>query len=213
MALEELRAGDESARPQLEEARERVPADARRDRRRARSPVRARTTRRRIAQALAGDPRRPEPAAATSRTWCDDVEKAQLAMSTFQIDFGEPKSSRSSASTSAPPTAWSPVMDLDRPEVIPGADGEARAERRFGDAGRARSSSATQRARLLITHPERTVYSVKRLMGRGVADVAGRAEAVPVPHCAEGSESVLQLQLGDTHVHAARDLRATFCAS
>ena len=58
---------------------------------------------------------------------------------------------------------------------------------------------------LLITQPERTVYSVKRLMGRGLEDVAGRVEAVPVPHRA-------RQRIGDpapagrSHVHAARDL-------
>ena len=48
----------------------------------------------------------------------------------------------------------------------------------------------------LIDQPDRTVYSVKRLMGRGLADVAGRTEAFPF-RIAEGSESVIRVQLGD----------------
>ena len=49
---------------------------------------------------------------------------------------------------------------------------------------------------LLITHSERTVYSVKRLMGRGVADVQQELKLFPF-RIAAGSESVIQLQLGE----------------
>src|SRR6266850_3340531 len=50
--------------------------------------------------------------------------------------------------------------------------------------------------RRLLTQPERTVYSVKRLMGRGVADIQDELKLFPF-HVAEASESVLKLQLGD----------------
>ena len=36
---------------------------------------------------------------------------------------------------------------------------------------------------MLLTHPERTVYSVKRLMGRGLDDVQEELKLFPVPHC------------------------------
>ncbi len=42
------------------------------------------------------------------------------------------------------------------------------------------------RAKLLLTHPERTVYSVKRLMGRGVADVQEELKLFPF-RIADGS--------------------------
>ncbi len=48
---------------------------------------------------------------------------------------------------------------------------------------------------LLLTQPERTVYSVKRLMGRGLADVQEELKLFPFL-IASGSESVLRLQLG-----------------
>lgn len=48
----------------------------------------------------------------------------------------------------------------------------------------------------LITDPERTVYSVKRLMGRGVSDVQDELKLFPFRIAAD-SESVLKLQLGD----------------
>jgi molecular chaperone DnaK len=49
---------------------------------------------------------------------------------------------------------------------------------------------------LLITQPERSVYSVKRLMGRGIEDVKEELKLFPF-RIAPGSESVIQLQLGD----------------
>ena len=48
----------------------------------------------------------------------------------------------------------------------------------------------------LLTHPERTVYSAKRLMGRGIEDVQDELALLPF-RIAEGSESVIRLQLGD----------------
>jgi Fe-S protein assembly chaperone HscA len=49
---------------------------------------------------------------------------------------------------------------------------------------------------LLIEHPERSVYSAKRLMGKGVADVQDELKLFPF-HIAEGSESVIRISLGD----------------
>jgi len=48
----------------------------------------------------------------------------------------------------------------------------------------------------LIAHPERAVYSVKRLMGRGLYDIQEELRLFPF-HVAEGSESVLKLRLGE----------------
>jgi Fe-S protein assembly chaperone HscA len=49
----------------------------------------------------------------------------------------------------------------------------------------------------LVTDSARTVYSVKRLMGRGLSDVTEELKLFPF-HIAAGSESVLKLQLGET---------------
>ena len=48
----------------------------------------------------------------------------------------------------------------------------------------------------LIDEPDRTVYSIKRLMGRGVADVQEELKLFPF-RVAEGSEAVIRIQLGD----------------
>ncbi|MGH9805318.1 MAG: Fe-S protein assembly chaperone HscA [Candidatus Acidiferrales bacterium] len=48
----------------------------------------------------------------------------------------------------------------------------------------------------LLRHPERSVYSVKRLMGRGLADVQEELKLFPF-RVAQGSESVIKIQLGE----------------
>ncbi len=48
----------------------------------------------------------------------------------------------------------------------------------------------------LIDHPDRSIYSVKRLMGRGVADVQDELKLFPF-RIAEDSESVIRLVLGE----------------
>jgi molecular chaperone DnaK (HSP70) len=49
---------------------------------------------------------------------------------------------------------------------------------------------------MLLTHPERAVYSVKRLMGRGVSDIQEELKLFPF-HIAPDSDSVIKLQLGE----------------
>src|SRR5580700_503232 len=87
-------------------------------------------------------------------------------------------------------------MDLTGPKIIPGSDGDKLfpsvvsvnpgGEIVVGNAAR----------ELLLTQPERTVYSAKRLMGRGLEDIQEELKLFPF-HIAAGSETVLQLQLGD----------------
>jgi len=89
--------------------------------------------------------------------------------------------------------AW---MNLTKPEIIPGEDASRivpsvvslrpDGEVIVGNAARAE----------LIDHPERSVYSVKRLMGRGIEDVQEELKLFPF-QIAEGSESVIRLVLGE----------------
>src|SRR5882724_524758 len=87
-------------------------------------------------------------------------------------------------------------LDLTAPKIIPGADGDKLVPSvvSIGESGEIIVGNAARE--LLITQPERTVYSVKRLMGRGVDDIQEELKLFPF-HLAPGSESVLQLQLGD----------------
>src|SRR5580704_3783561 len=50
--------------------------------------------------------------------------------------------------------------------------------------------------RRLLTQPERTIYSVKRLMGRGPADVQGELKIFPF-RIDPASENVIRVRLGD----------------
>jgi len=87
-------------------------------------------------------------------------------------------------------------MDLTGPRIIPGADGDKLVPSVVSIAPSGEVVVGNPARELLITQPERSVYSVKRLMGRGLADVAEELKLFPF-HIAPGSESVIQLQLGD----------------
>jgi Fe-S protein assembly chaperone HscA len=50
--------------------------------------------------------------------------------------------------------------------------------------------------RRLLTQPERTIYSVKRLMGRGPADVQGELKLFPF-RIDSSSQNIIRVQLGD----------------
>src|SRR5712691_2147014 len=89
--------------------------------------------------------------------------------------------------------AW---MNLTKPEVIPGTDGDKLVPSvvSLSPGGEVIVGNAARRE--LIDHPDRTIYSVKRLMGRGVEDVREELKLFPF-RIAEGSESVIQIQLGE----------------
>ncbi|MDP2998434.1 MAG: Hsp70 family protein, partial [Bryobacterales bacterium] len=114
----------------------------------------------------------------------------------FQIDFGAPRNSRVVGIDLGTTNSLVACMDLTGPKVIPGEDGENLVPSvvSLTQAGEILAGNAARRA--LITAPGRTVYSVKRLMGRGVADVSDELKLFPF-HIAEGSESVIRLVLGE----------------
>ncbi len=86
------------------------------------------------------------------------------------MEFGEPRCIEGPAGTTLCPS----VVSLDENgQIVVG-------------------ESARQR---LLTHPERTIYSVKRLMGRGVEDVREELKIFPF-RIDEQSESVIRVRLG-----------------
>jgi Fe-S protein assembly chaperone HscA len=87
-------------------------------------------------------------------------------------------------------------MDLTGPRIIPGADGDKLVPSVVSVMPDVEIVVGNAARELLITQPERSVYSVKRLMGRGRDDVADELKLFPF-RIAPGSESVMQLQLGD----------------
>ncbi|HBY64475.1 MAG TPA: molecular chaperone DnaK, partial [Solibacterales bacterium] len=114
----------------------------------------------------------------------------------FQIDFSAAKKPVIAGIDLGTTNSLVAFMDLTGPKVIAGAAGERLVpsivsltqdgEMLVGESARA----------ALISHPERSVYSVKRLMGKGIADVGEDLSLFPF-RIAEGSESVLRLSLGE----------------
>ncbi len=87
-------------------------------------------------------------------------------------------------------------MDLTGPRIIPGPDDDKLVPSVVSIAPNGEVVVGNPARELLITQPERSVYSVKRLMGRGLSDVQEELKLFPF-QVGSGSESVIQLQLGD----------------
>jgi Fe-S protein assembly chaperone HscA len=104
----------------------------------------------------------------------------------FQIEFDNDKVVGIDLGTTNSLVAW---MDLARPEVLPIVPSivslSPSGEIIVGDKARQE----------LIDHPDRTIYSVKRLMGRGIADVQEELKLFPF-RIADDSESIIRVRLG-----------------
>jgi Fe-S protein assembly chaperone HscA len=111
-------------------------------------------------------------------------------MSTLQIDFGHAKP-RIVGIDLGTTNSLVAVMDLTGPRILSGIVPSVLSVTESGEV-----IAGAEAREMLITHPERTVYSVKRLMGRGVGDLQEELKLFPF-HIVEGSESVLKLQLGE----------------
>ena len=113
-------------------------------------------------------------------------------MSTFQIDFrGTDAAPQKILGIDLGTTnSLAAIMDLTGPRILSGIVPSVVAVKTDGQV------VAGERAKeVLLSHPERSVYSVKRLMGRGMADVQEELKFFPF-HIAQGSDSVLQLEIG-----------------
>ncbi len=111
-------------------------------------------------------------------------------MSTFQIDFGGPQSKIVGIDLGTTNSLVA-VMEPTGPRILSGIVPSVVSVTPDGQV----IAGADARA-MLITHPERSVYSVKRLMGRGTDDIQDELKLFPF-HLADASDSVLRLQLGD----------------
>ncbi len=78
-------------------------------------------------------------------------------------------------------------MEGDKPVVIPGVDGSnlvpsvVALDPMPADGSRPTVTVGNSARRVLIETPERVIYSVKRLMGRGLEEVQERTEALSFP--------------------------------
>src|SRR5260221_111579 len=113
----------------------------------------------------------------------------------MEIDFGKP-AERIIGIDLGTTNSLVAYMDLTAPKVIPGEDGD-RLVPSVVSLTRSGEIVVGNPARVrLITEPDRTIYSVKRLMGRGVADVQDELKLFPF-RIAPDSESVIRVQLGE----------------
>jgi Fe-S protein assembly chaperone HscA len=117
-------------------------------------------------------------------------------MGTFQIDFGEQRKSKIVGIDLGTTNSLIAYMGLTGPKIIEDAEGRKIVPSIVSLTENERLVAGEPARELLLTKPERTVYSVKRLMGRGVADVAEERKLFPF-RIAEDSESVIKLRLGE----------------
>src|SRR5579884_2401350 len=115
-------------------------------------------------------------------------------MSTFQIDFG--KRDRVVGIDLGTTNSLVAFMDFTGPKIIPGADGDKLVPSVVSIVPSGEVVVGNAARELLMTQPERTVYSAKRLMGRGLHDVQDELKLFPF-HIAPESAAVIHLQLGD----------------
>ncbi|MBV9676074.1 MAG: Fe-S protein assembly chaperone HscA [Acidobacteriaceae bacterium] len=117
-------------------------------------------------------------------------------MGTFQIDFGESRKSKIVGIDLGTTNSLVAVMELTGPRIIEDAESRKIVPSIVSLTKDGRLLAGEEARELLLTHPERTVYSVKRLMGRGVADVQDELKLFPF-RIAGDSQSVIKLQLDD----------------
>jgi Fe-S protein assembly chaperone HscA len=117
-------------------------------------------------------------------------------MGTFQIDFGESRKSKIVGIDLGTTNSLVAIMDLTGPEIIQDPEGNKIVPSIVSLTDDNRLVAGEPARELLLTRPERTVYSVKRLMGRGVQDIQEELKLFPF-RIAEDSESVIKLKLGN----------------
>jgi molecular chaperone DnaK len=114
----------------------------------------------------------------------------------LQIDFGQREQSPVIGIDLGTTNSLAAFLDLTGPVVIPGEDGERLVPSVVYRSPEGEIVVGNAARRMLIDDPSRTVYSVKRLMGRGVADIADERKLFPF-RIAPESDAVIRLDLGD----------------
>jgi Fe-S protein assembly chaperone HscA len=114
-------------------------------------------------------------------------------MGTFQIDFGESRKSKIVGIDLGTTNSLVAYMDLTGPRIVEDAEGRKIVPSIVSLTEDGKLVAGETASELLLTKPERTVYSVKRLMGRGVSDIQDELKLFPFRIAPEDN---IQLQLG-----------------
>jgi Fe-S protein assembly chaperone HscA len=117
-------------------------------------------------------------------------------MSTFQIDFGESRRSKIVGIDLGTTNSLVAYMDLTGPKIIEDPEGRKIVPSVVSLTESGQLIAGEEARELLLTASDRTVYSVKRLMGKGVADVQQEIKLFPF-RIDPSSTSTIQLKLGD----------------
>ncbi len=111
-------------------------------------------------------------------------------MDTFEIDFGQgPRRPKIIGIDLGTTNSLVAFLDLTGPKILGDIVPSVVAIREDGTFAVGQEAN-----RILLTNPDRAVYSAKRLMGRGASDVNEELQLFPF-QLAQGSESVLQLSV------------------
>jgi Fe-S protein assembly chaperone HscA len=114
----------------------------------------------------------------------------------LQIDFGARKKRRVVGIDLGTTNSLVAHMDLATPKVIAGPDGSRLVPSVVSYTQSGDIVVGNPARDLLVSQPERTAYSIKRLMGRGVADIFDELKLFPFQVAGE-EEGVIRVQLGD----------------
>src|SRR3954469_5132127 len=88
-------------------------------------------------------------------------------------------------------------MEGDTPVIIPGEDGDKLVPSVVAISGNGDAVIGNAARKHLIETPDRAIYSVKRLMGRGAADVQQELKLFPFRLADSATSGALKVQLGD----------------
>jgi len=117
-------------------------------------------------------------------------------MGTFQIDFGESRKSKIVGIDLGTTNSLVAYLDLTGPKIVEDAEGRKIVPSVVSLAENGRLVAGETARELLLTKPERSIYSVKRLMGRGVRDVQDELKLFPFRITSE-NDAAIQLKLGE----------------
>ena len=119
-------------------------------------------------------------------------------MSTFQIDFGSAKKPRILGIDLGTTNSLGAYMGLTGPQIVPGADQQNLVPSVVYFAEDGSTVVGFPAVEKLKTDPARTVYSAKRLMGKGLADVRTELPLLSYGVDEAKSASVVHLAIGVT---------------
>ena len=117
-------------------------------------------------------------------------------MGTFQIDFGDAGRSKIVGIDLGTTNSLVASMELTGPRILRDSQGRVIVPSVVSLTNSGELVAGEPARELLLTEPERTVYSVKRLMGKGVADVQDELKLFPF-RIDPDSQGVIKLRLGE----------------